>query len=398
MPFWNIDLMNDFRVRAAWGTASQSPAPYSSDQTYSSAPVVVDGVTVGGVTPSNIGNPELGPERSTEIEFGLDAGFFGSRVGMTLTYFQKNIRDLIVSRPVAPSTGFAQNQLVNLGEMESKGYEVLLNANILQRENVTLDMTFTHGTYDPIITDLGLDAPIFFPEGADGGSRAAGSQVFQTGFAPGAYVSNVITSATRDENGVITSFELAPGNLGDGTNRRVVGSPWPDAEQTLLTSATLFRNWQVSVLFDRVTGMDMLNVTRAFRSPFSNASLGTDAYGREYAFRQVESTPEQQAMMEQQFFAAFLESGDYVKLREVKVRFALPQAWAARLGASATSLTVSGRNLKTWTDYSGFDPEVGIADSQSNTRQDAGSGVINAFDAYRFPNLRTVTFALSASF
>ncbi|HXK39867.1 MAG TPA: TonB-dependent receptor, partial [Candidatus Paceibacterota bacterium] len=330
------------------------------------------------------------PERSTEIEVGLDAGFFDSRVGLTLTYFKKNIRDLIVSRPVAPSTGFAQNQLVNLGEMESKGYEILLNANILQRENVTLDMTFTHGTYDPVITDLGLDAPIFFPEGADGGSRAAGSQVFQTGFAPGAYVSNVITSATRDENGVITSFELAPGNLGDGTNRRVVGSPWPDAEQTLLTSATLFRNWQVSVLFDRVTGMDMLNVTRAFRSPFSNASLGTDAYGREYAFRQVESSPEQQAMMEQQFFAAFLESGDYVKLREVKVRFALPQTWAARLGASATSLTVSGRNLKTWTDFSILDPEMDVQGSRDNFIRNNFAG--------SFPPLRSLWLGIDLSF
>ncbi|MGH7552098.1 MAG: TonB-dependent receptor domain-containing protein, partial [Longimicrobiales bacterium] len=99
MPFWRFGAVNDFRLRAAWGTASQSPSPYSADQTWSSSPVVIGGTTVGGVTPGNPGNPDLGPERSEEIEVGLDAGLFNSRLGLTFTYYKRKVRDLIVSKP-----------------------------------------------------------------------------------------------------------------------------------------------------------------------------------------------------------------------------------------------------------------------------------------------------------
>jgi outer membrane receptor protein involved in Fe transport len=390
MPFWNLDVVNDFRVRAAWGTASQSPAPYAADQTYSSAPVVIGGATVGGVTPGSPGNPDLGPERSEELEVGLDAGLLDRRVGLTFTYYRRKIRDLIVSRPVAPSTGFNQTMQVNLGLMESTGTELILNATPIRRDNLVWDVTLTHATYDPIITDLGLDAPIFFPEGADGGSRAAGSQVFQTGFAPGAYVSNMVARATRDEQGRITDVELMPGNLGDGTTRRVVGSPWPDAEQALTTTLTLFGRIQLTALFDRTAGADLLNVTRAFRTPFQDGSAGTDAYGREYAFRQVESTPEEQAMIERQYYGHFLESGDYVKLREMNVRYALPESLVARFGATSASITLAGRNLKTWSDFSILDPEMDVQGSRDNFIRNNFAG--------SFPPLRTFWLGVNLSF
>lgn len=390
MPFWSLNAVNDFRVRAAWGTASQSPAPYAADQTYSSSPVVIGGSTIGGVTPSNPGNPDLGPERSEELEFGFDAGLFDERLGLTFTYYRRKIRDLIVSRPVSPSTGFESTMQVNLGLMESTGTELIVNATPIRHDNLVWDLRFTHSTYDPVITDLGLDAPIFFPEGTDGGSRAAGSQVFQTGFAPGAYVSNVVARATRDEQGNITDVELMPGNLGDGTNLRVVGSPWPDAEQTLFTTLTLFSRIQVSALFDRTAGADLLNVTRAFRTPFQDGNAGQDAYGREYAFRQVESTPEEQAMIERQDYGVFLESGDYVKLREVNVRYALPEAVAARIGASGASVTLAGRNLKTWSDFSILDPEMDVQGSRDNFIRNNFAG--------SFPPLRAFWLGVNLTF
>lgn len=390
MPFWNVSAINDLRLRSAWGTASQSPSPYAADQTYSSSPVVIGGTTVGGVSPGSPGNPDLGPERSEELEIGLDAGAFDSRLGLTFTYYRRKVRDLIVSKPVSPSSGFAANQQINLGLMESKGLELMLNANLIRTDNLSWDVTFTHSTYDPVITDLGLDAPIFFPEGTDGGSRAAGSQVFATGHAPGAYVSNVVARAERDAQGRITSVELLPGNLGDGTNRRVVGSPWPDAEQTLFTTLTLFRSVQLSALFDRRAGADLLNVTRAFRTPFVDNANGLDAYGREYAFRQVESTPEHQAMIERQYYGAFLESGDYIKFRELNLRYTLPRSLVSRFRANNASLTLAGRNLKTWTDFSILDPEMDVQGSRDNFIRNNFAG--------SFPPLRTLWLGVDVSF
>jgi hypothetical protein len=251
-------------------------------------------------------------------------------------------------------------------------------------------MTFTHSHYDPVITDLGLSTPIFFPVGADGGSRAAGSQVFATGFAPGAYVSPQVTKATRDATGRITSVELAPGNVVEGDPRRVVGSPWPDGEQTLFTSVNLFSRVTISALFDRSYGADLLNVTRAFRAPFVDTNTGLDAYGREYAFRQAESTPEQQAMIERQYFGAFLESGDYIKFREVNIRYVLPTFITNRINAGSASVTLAGRNLKTWTDFSILDPEMDVQGSRDNFIRNNFAG--------SFPPLRTFWLGINLSF
>ncbi|MFL5580387.1 MAG: hypothetical protein ACJ8AO_08435, partial [Gemmatimonadaceae bacterium] len=88
----------------------------------------------------------------------------------------------------------------------------------------------------------------------------------------------------------------------------------------------------------------------------------------------------------------FIEDGSYAKLREVTLSYRI-----GRLGATRGDWNVSviGRNLLTFTNYSGFDPEVGVAGTGTG---DTGSAVINAFDAYRFPNLRTFTLSLGATF
>lgn len=388
MPFWNIDKVNNLRVRAAYGTASQSPDPYSADQTFQAAPVTIGGQLVGGITPENPGNPELGPERSEELEIGFDAGLFNDRMGVTFTYYNIDIRDLIVPQPVAPSSGFPGSRLVNLGLMENSGIELSLQGDLIRKSNFQWNLQINHSQFDPVITDLGLDAPIFFPTGADGGSRAAGSQVFQTGFAPGAYVSQVVSSATRDENGNITGFELAPGNLGDGSDRRVVGSPWPDAEQSLRTSFTLYRNLTISALFDRVAGADLLNVTRAFRTPFVTTPGGS-AFGREYAMRHTHS-PEHQAMIENSFFGAFIEDGDYIKFRELNIAYTLPERWVSRFGAESVRANLAGRNLVTWTPFSILEPETDVQGSRDNF-------IRNNF-ASTFAQMRTFWFGLNVTF
>jgi hypothetical protein len=83
----------------------------------------------------------------------------------------------------------------------------------------------------------------------------------------------------------------------------------------------------------------------------------------------------------------FVEDGSFTKLREMTLSYHV-----GRLGRGDWTVSLVGRNLATWSDYTGFDPEVGRTGGESS------SGVINAFDAYTFPNLRTITLALQASF
>lgn len=379
MPFWGDDgpgPLTTLRVRAAWGKASQSPDQFARDRTFRNAPTIIDGQTVTGVTPADPGNPDLGPERSEEFEAGFDAGFLNGRIGLDFSYFYSETTDLIVPRPVAPSTGFPNVRFVNLGSMENEGIEVNVDARVLDTGPVAWDVRLIHSTSDPVITDLGLDSPIIFPVGAQGGSRAAGSQVFATGVPPGAYISEVVASATRDDDGNITSFTLAPGNLGDGSARRVVGNPNPGNQQSLSTTVSLFDRIRVFSLFDRVGDVDLLNVTRAFRTPFINFPTFS-SFSREFAFRQAESSPEEQAMFEQRILAPFVEDGGFIKWREFSVAYELPPSLTdvVGLGLNRVSVTVGGRNLRTWTDFSGLDPEGNVRGSRDDFIRNNFAGI-----------------------
>jgi TonB-linked SusC/RagA family outer membrane protein len=385
MPFWAIRQVNDLRLRFAWGKASQSPGQYQADRTFQTAPVLINGVLVTGITPQNPGNPELGPERSEEFEAGLDLGVLDGRLAVTFSYYDVTTRDLIVPAPVPPSSGFPGLQFVNLGSMNSDGWELALDAQVIENSWFGWQLRYQHSTNHAVITDLGLPSPIFFPQGADGGSRAAGSQVFQTGVAPGAYVSEVIANATRAADGTITDFEFAPGNLGDGTDRRVVGQPFPTNEQSVQSVFTFWNNLRLSALFDRAGGHQLLDVTQAFRTPFSSSS-----FSREYAYREVESTPEEQAMFENRILAAFIQDADFIKLREISLSYTLPQRLVSKLGATRATLTVGGRNLATWTDFTGLDPEMSVRGSRDEFTQNNFGG--------SFPPARSFSMALGLTF
>lgn len=378
MPFWDDGPgpLSSLRVRAAWGKASQSPDQFARSRTFENAPTIVNGATVTGITPSDPGNPNLGPERTEEFEIGFDAGLLDGRFGVDFSYFHSSTTDLIVPRPVPPSTTFPNPQFVNLGSLENDGVELNLDARVLDGDDVAWDLRFIYSSSDPVLTDLGLDNPIIFPVGAEGGSRAAGSQVFATGHAPGSYISQVISSATRNEDGEITGFELAPGNLGDGSARRILGNPNPGNEQSLSSTLRLFGSLRVFTLFDRVADYELLNVTRAFRTPFIT-NPGFNSFSREWAFRQAESTPEEQAMFEQRILAPFVEDGTFIKWRELSVSYELPGSVRDLfgLGLDRASVTAGGRNLRTWTDFTGLDPEGNVRGSRDDFIRNNFAGI-----------------------
>lgn len=353
MPWWRYDAVSDLRLRAGWGTASQSPRQYAADRTFVITRLAREGNVVAGLSPLDPGNPDLGPERNQEIELGFNAGFLDNRVGVDFTYFSRDTEDAILSRPVAPSTGFASNRFINIGRLENSGIETSINALLLERQNFNWEARFQFSTVHPEVADLGIDNPIF----------VGVSQVIQTGFAPGAYVSRVIVDAERDANGIIIpeSIVYAEGNLGDGSDLRVVGQPTPTNEQSFSTTMTFFRRLRFSTLIDRKAGHQLFNGLLAARSPGSLSRTGS-RFGEEFAFRQIRSTPVEQAMMEQNELlgrhgAVFVEDADFIKWRELRLSYALPEGLLRRLGTSAADIYFGGRNLYTWTEFSGLDPE-----------------------------------------
>jgi TonB-linked SusC/RagA family outer membrane protein len=363
MPFWSVDEVSNLRLRFAWGRASQAPRQFSADRTFVITRLGQGGQIVPGLSPQDPGNPDLGPERSEEFEFGLNAGFLDDRVGLSATYFTQSVTDAIISRPVAPSTGFPNDQFVNIGELKNQGIELSLDASIVDRESVAWDARLGFSTNDSEITDLGLDNPVFF----------GFSQILEEGISPGAYVSRVITSAERDADGNIIpeSIEYAPGTLGDGSGRRVVGQPFPKNSQSLWTSLTLLQSFRITTLFERKGGFELYSDAQEDRNPGALTGL-TSSFGEKWAFRQTQSTPVEQAMMEQNRLlgnhaGVFMHEGNFVKWRELRVTYTVPRDVASRyLRTTRAQIYIGGRNLATWTDYPGLDPELNERGARDN--------------------------------
>jgi hypothetical protein len=383
MPFWNENsFINSLRLRFAWGKAAQAPPNSAALRRF--VPVRLTRVgsgTVAGVSNAYPGNPDLGPERKSEIEFGFDAGLLDDRLEFKATYFSQETTDAIISRFLAPSFGYQGEQFVNVGKLTNNGIEMSLSAQLINTPSFSWDLDVRASTQDPIVTDLGGQPPIMMSE-----SRG----VFQEGFAPGSYYGPIITAAKRGSDGKIVEGSIVdqPGDLGLKSNPTYSfqGSPQAKNFQNLSTTITLFSGkLRIATLFDRKGDVTKRNESLRRFNRFPNRSANfLDAF-REGGDCKCQvgghrlTTPIEQAAMERSRTSraariansqVFNEDGSFIKWRELTVTYQLPESMLEFFGGNSASITFGGRNLFTWTNYMGADPEIivmgGIANMPSN--------------------------------
>ena len=355
LPGWNVDFVSSLRLRGAWGRASQSPDQFAAQQSFVITRLGQASGVVAGLSPQDPGNPDLKEERNEEFEVGFNAGLLDDRIGVDFTYYDRTTTDLIVPQPVPPSSGFPNPRFTNIGEMSNKGFEAGIDGQVVNTEDIAWSLGFQWSVTDPVITDLGGVGTIFLGD----------SQALVEGAAPGAYVSRVITSASRNPDGTIdpASIQYADGTLGDGSGRRVVGQPTPTNQQSLSSDLTLFGNLSVYALFDRKGGNDLFAISQAGRNPGSITPGANSRFGERWAFRQSQETPVAQAMMEQDRLvgdhdAVFIHDGEFIKFRELTVSYRLPTSISRSFGSSNARIYAGARNLFTITDFpEPWDPE-----------------------------------------
>jgi len=141
-----------------------------------------------------------------------------------------------------------------------------------------------------------------------------------------------------------------------GAEAEFLGNPLPAREFSLSSNATFFDVVRLSASLDGKSDYMLLNYTRSFRctSAFVNCREAFDSTAP--LFDQARAVAGMTAPV-----SVYVEDASFVKLREVSLTLIAPRDWGQRVGAQGLSLTFSGRNLATWTDYTGFDPEVNFA-------------------------------------
>ncbi|MCR4341330.1 MAG: SusC/RagA family TonB-linked outer membrane protein, partial [Gemmatimonadaceae bacterium] len=359
--FPQTDFIRGFRLRAAYGESGQRPDFRQADRFFNPVAVSVQGEDVSGVTIGGAGNAELRPERTREFEFGFEADLLSDRVGVEFTRYSKQTRDALIGRRLAPSVGATTTQLVNLGQVDNKGYEYLINLNAFSSDRFKAELTINGSVNDNKVVDLGKDiTPIIFGLGGD-------SQRHQNGFPLGAYFGRRIESfADKNGDGMISRVNCP--TYGTTSNPQIAGGPEceivlsdsleflgnPLGRTQLSLAPAITISWlRVQALFDHRGGVTLNNSTEFFRC----GSIFTVSR----SINDKTQPLDQQARCVAVFMGTggtFMEDASFTKLRELSFTFTAPDRFARALRGTGLTVTVAGRNLKTWTDYTGLDPEL----------------------------------------
>jgi TonB-dependent SusC/RagA subfamily outer membrane receptor len=350
-PFWHPSWINTFRIRSAYGASGQQPAAFASLRTYVPS---VGGGDIPVVTPGAIGNDQLKPERSTELEAGLDAGLLRDRIGVEYTHYAKLTSDALVNAIVSPSTGYAGVEPFNLGRLHNVGDEIVLRATPLQGRETALDLMASLSHNSNHVFAVGNVPFLALNETYGSDIRAV------PGLPLGAWFGQKVVSAQFDANGNPINVFCADGKGGrtscSSAPEVKLGPSLPTYHGSAGPTVTLFRNLRLSALVEWSGGNKTLDADLAFNRclAYTASSIGTC---RQVYFP-TQYDPRTIAAIQQGFYTSYaLSNAGFTKLREVSASYTWPTL-ARFIHANAATLTVAARNLLTWTRYSGLDPET----------------------------------------
>lgn len=368
-PFFNVPMVDHIKLRGAFGTAGNAPSPFAADRTYEAGTVLLaDGTITSALSPDAFGNPDLRAERGQELEVGFDASLFGDAVGLELTYYDTHTKDALLSVPVAPSTGFTGSVLKNAGEVANSGFEIAAFGSPVQTPRFTWDTRISLSTNKNELVSLGGTRD-FIPVGYRSSQRHAEGYPLA-----GYWAAEVL----RNPDG---SLQLASNGrpiLSD--DMFYVGPSAPTREMALTNTFTLPGGLQFYVHTDYKGGHYLFNMAGQTAVADGNAYIANDPT--------IASDSEEWLIARYGGNMPYMEKADFVKLREVSLRYGLPSSWADRIRVQDMSITLAGRNLATWSDYSGSDPEINIGGSATFTRADYMS----------VPPMRTLMASLDVRF
>jgi TonB-dependent starch-binding outer membrane protein SusC len=348
-----IPNVNNFKLRAAYGRTGNRPRYGDRDITLSAGANIEGRTTL--VAAQTVGNPKITPETLNETEFGFDAAFLGQRVTLEGTFYNRKITDQLLAPAVANTSGLS-NLVVNAGELSNKGYEAGLAAIPIQTADFSWNTRVSYQSSKQEIKGL----PNFVPPFAAAGSFGAswGRNYIRAGSRTTAIWGNAPVEV--DASGKVLRI-LPKGawitmpNVTKQTRDTIIGDANPDY-QMFFTNQVQYKRLGVSFLLDWRKGGEVANMTHTLfdeggqsrdydeRSPVDTFTLGQYRYE---AWRGGTDA------------RMYLEDGTFVKLREVQISFDVPARLYNRLGGRVSSLRLQllGRNLATWTNYWGMDPE-----------------------------------------
>jgi TonB-linked SusC/RagA family outer membrane protein len=321
--------VNELKVRLAYGETGNQPQYGMRYNAWSASNNI--GGNSGIIGTGVAAAADLRPERQGEIEAGVDALLFNGNAVVELTVYQRTINDMLLQRAVAPSTGYT-TEIFNGGELQNRGVEAMLQLTPVKTDKWEWVSNTTFALNRSLVTNMPVPA---FTVGGFGTSLGA----------------------FRIEEGATATQIVGRVPRADGTccDIKKIGDTEPDFRMGFANTVR-YGNFALSFLLDWQQGSDVINLTRFLY----DASANTRDYEANGAKRQSDWRTNA---------AVYVEDASFLKVREVSFTYNLPESYATRIpGVKSARLTLSGRNLFMFTNYSGLDPEVSNFGNQAIAR------------------------------
>ncbi|WP_109098646.1 TonB-dependent receptor [Aquimarina sp. AU58] len=362
-------ILSNLKLRASWGVNGNTPtANFGSLALYG-------GTNYGGVSGiafTQIDNPDLKWEETAQQNFGLDFGFLNNRITGEIDYYVKKTDDLIFNQRLPYETGAPNNAgiLKNIGNLENKGFEFVLNTINVQTDNLTWETSFNIATNKNEIVSL--------PNGDD---LITGQNILREGEPINSFYM-VEYAGVNPANGdaeYILNTTNADGTINRGrTNdfsqaeRIIAGNPNPDLFGGL-TSTLNYKTIDFSFTFQGQWGAQVFNGAGQYQETgFGNGLDNQDVYIYENRWQNpgdITDVPQARLFLNNGHSNStrYLQDADFIRLRNITLGYSLPQSALDKLGMNKIRLYVSGLNLLTFTDFRGYDPESTNDDANTNT-------------------------------
>src|SRR5665648_79016 len=372
-----VEWVSNLKLRGSYGiTGNQNIPSYSSLEKMNTYVYPIGGITNVGIAAGNMPNPDLKWETTAITDVGVDLGFLGNRFNFTADYYYKKTTDMLWNISVPSTTGFS-SVLKNLGSLENKGLELSLSADILTGDFKWSTMLNWSANRKKV-----LSIPCYIPsqQGSISGRLKVNGSWLEPGLPVGVWnllkttgvmhtqeerdAAARVASATFDQVGDMSFFDKnKDGKISFGEDRTIVGDPNPDFIFGW-TNNFSYKNFDLTMYFNGTYGNDIYNVVRGetnIVSVWGNQNRAVLDYWTPSNVNANYVRPHvlvNQNMLQSDYL---IEDGSYIRLQNLTLGYKIQKSSFFQ----SLRIYVTGQNLFTLTNYSGYNPEVN-SQGQSN--------------------------------
>ncbi|HPE58429.1 MAG TPA: SusC/RagA family TonB-linked outer membrane protein, partial [Bacteroidales bacterium] len=369
----NTGIISDLKLRGSYGlTGNDGISDYASLGLYGG------GYNYGGnsgIAPVQLPNPDLKWETTTQTNFGFDLGVFDERITLNTDFYINKTKDLLLDRPIPSSNGFT-SITSNIGTMENKGIEIVLNAIIIDK-SFKWNISGNYAANRNKVTSLYEDQPI--DDLGRGGNRV------EVGEPIGIFYGYRCLGVDPTTGNLVYDDINGDGQI-TSDDRTKTGDPNPDFTYGL-TNLFAYKNFQLSVFLQGTYGNDIYNGAMLY---LGNLTAEDNQIAKMLnRWKQPGDITDVPRVGDQLTSSRFLEDGSFIRIKNVTLSYDFNKSWLDRIKIKTARLYVSIQNLYTFTEYTGMDPEVNYY---------GASNLVMGTDFFTYPQARTVLLGLNLGF